>query len=73
MMMVITKPMLKGDVPIVAKEVKLSTRVARSEAEVGRNLTTFMRGESGMKSIATEMFPSISAAKEPGVASSALQ
>ena len=65
--------MLKGDVSILAKEVKLSTRVARSEAKVGRNLPTFMRRVSGMKSIANEIFPSTSAAKEPGVASSALQ
>ena len=73
MMMVITKPMLKGDVPIVAKEVKLSTKVARSEADVGRNLPTFVRRELGMKNIATKITPSISPAKEPSVASSALQ
>ena len=30
--------MLKGGVSILAKEVKLSARVARCEADIGRNL-----------------------------------
>merc|ERR1711971_1140755 len=33
-----TSPMLKGGISILAEEVKLSTRVAGGEADVGRNL-----------------------------------
>ena len=38
---------LAGHCSILAKEVKLSTRVTRGEADVGRYLPTFMRREIG--------------------------
>ena len=47
--------MLKGDVSILAKEVKLSSRVAGSEAEIGRNLPVSWIRSQAVRIVASDL------------------
>ena len=47
--------MLKGDVSILAQEVKLSSRVAGSEAEIGRNLPVSWIRSQAVRIVASDL------------------